>query len=138
MANTYTITGATGNIGKRISENLLDTGHKVRAVARNVEKLQTLVDKGAEAFSGTLEDTEFLTRAYQGSDAVFAMIPPDFQSNDFRAFQNDIAKSHINAIKNAGLKNVVALSSIGAHLTEGAGIVQGLNDFEQYLNNSLI
>jgi uncharacterized protein YbjT (DUF2867 family) len=135
MANTYTITGATGNIGKRISENLLDTGHKVRAVARKVEKLQTLVDKGAEAFSGTLEDTEFLTRAYQGSDAVFAMIPPDFQSNDFRAFQNVIAKSHISAIKNTGLKNVVALSSIGAHLTEGAGIVQGLYDFEQYLNH---
>ncbi len=135
MANTYTITGATGNIGKRITEHLLDTGHKVRAVARNVEKLQTLVDKGAEAFSGSLEDTEFLTRAYQGSDAVFAMIPPNFQSNDFRTFQNDIAKSHISAIKSAGLKKVVALSSLGAHLTEGAGIVQGLNDFEQHLNN---
>ena len=135
MDNTYTITGATGNIGHRITENLLDVGHKVRAVARNVEKLQTLVEKGAEAFSGSLEDTEFLTRAYQGSDAVFAMTPPDSQSNDFRAFQNDIAKSHISAIKSAGLKNVVALSSIGAHLTEGAGIVQGLNDFEQHLNN---
>ncbi len=135
MDNTYTITGATGNIGKRITENLLDTGHNVRAVARNVEKLQTLVDKGAEAFSGSLEDTEFLTRAYQGSDAVFAMIPPNFQSNDFRTFQNDIAKSHISAIKSAGLKKVVALSSLGAHLTEGAGIVQGLNDFEQHLNN---
>ena len=135
MDNTYTITGATGNIGHRITEDLLDAGHKVRAVARNVEKLQTLVDKGAEAFSGSLEDTEFLARAYQGSDAVFAMTPPNPQSNDFRAFQNDIAKSHISAIKSAGLKYVVALSSIGAHLTEGAGIVQGLNDFEQHLNN---
>jgi uncharacterized protein YbjT (DUF2867 family) len=114
---------------------LLDTGHNVRAVARNVEKLQILVDKGAEAFSGSLKDTQFLTRAYQGSDAVFAMTPPDYQSNDFRAFQIDIAKSHISAIKSAGLKNVVALSSLGAHLTEGAGVVQGLNDFEQHLNN---
>ena len=64
MANTYTITGATGNIGNRITENLMDAGHKVRAVARNIETLQTLVDKGAEAFKGSLEDTEFLTRAY--------------------------------------------------------------------------
>jgi uncharacterized protein YbjT (DUF2867 family) len=135
MANTYTITGATGNIGKRITENLLDAGHKVRAVARNVEKLQALVDKGAEAFSGSLEDTEFLTRAYQGSDVVFAMTPPDYQSIDFRAFQNNIAKSHVSAIKSAGVENVVALSSIGAHLSEGTGVVQGLYDFEQQLSN---
>ena len=63
------------------------------------------------------------------------MTPPNSQSNDFRAYQNDIAESHVAAIKSAGLKYVVALSSIGAHLTEGAGIVQGLNDFEQHLNN---
>ena len=135
MAHTYTITGATGNIGKRITESLLDAGHKVRAVARSADKLQTLVDKGAEAFSGSMENTEFLTRAYQGSDAVFAMTPPDYQSNDFRAFQNDIAKSHVSAIKGADVKNVVALSSVGAHLTEGAGVVQGLYDFEQHLGN---
>ena len=133
MANTYTITGATGNIGKKITENLLDAGYKVRAVARGADKLQTLVDKGAEAFSGSMEDTEFLTRAYQGSDAVFAMTPPDYQSNDFRAFQNDIAKSHVSAIKGADVRNLVALSSVGAHLTEGAGVVQGLYDFEQHL-----
>ena len=62
------------------------------------------------------------------------MTPPDYHSNDFRAFQNEIAKSHISAIKRAGVGNVVALSSLGAHLTEGAGVVQGLYDFEQHLN----
>ncbi len=134
MSRTYTITGATGHIGKRITEHLLTSGHRVRAVARTAERLQPLVDQGAEGFDGSLEDADFLIRAYQGSDGVFAMIPPDFQSTDFRAFQNVVAQSHVKAIQSAGVKHVVALSSIGAHLTEGAGIVQGLNDFEQRLS----
>lgn len=135
MANTYAITGATGNIGHRITEKLLAEGHKVRAIARTAEKLQTLADKGAETSPGALEDTDFLTRAYQGAEAVFAMIPPNLQSPDCRAFQNAVAKSHVTAVMEADVKNVVALSSIGAHLTEGAGIVQGLHDFEQHLSS---
>ncbi len=134
MANTYAITGATGNIGRLITEKLLTEGHHVRAIARTAEKLQALVDQGAEARSGSLEDTSYLTEAYRGVDGVFAMTPPDFQSNDYRAFQIKASKSHVAALKSSGVKNVVALSSIGAHLTEGAGIVQGLHDFEQQLS----
>ncbi len=134
MVHTYAITGATGNIGRQITEKLLTEGHHVRAIARTAEKLQALIDKGAEASPGSVEDTAFLTEAYRGIDGVFAMIPPNFQSDDFQAFQNEVAKSHVGAIKSSGVKNVVALSSIGAHLTEGAGIVQGLHDYEQHLS----
>lgn len=134
MANTYTITGATGNIGHLICQKLLTEGHTIRAIARTEKKLQALADKGAEIHAGSLENTDFLTKAYQGADAVFAMTPPNYVSTDFRAFQNELAKSHVAAVKNAGVKNVVALSSIGAHLPEGAGVVQGLHDFEKHLS----
>ncbi len=62
------------------------------------------------------------------------MIPPDYQSHDYNAFQIKVARFHVAAIKSSGAKNVIALSSIGAHLTEGVGIVQGLHDFEQRLS----
>ncbi len=75
-----------------------------------------------------------MTNAYQGADAVFAMIPPNFVSTDYRAFQNEVAQSHMAAVKDAGVKNLVALSSIGGHLLEGAGIVQGLHDFEEHVS----
>jgi len=134
MTNTYAITGATGNIGHQITETLLARGHNIRAIARAADKLQSMTDKGAEARSGSVEDTAFLTEAYRGVDGIFAMIPPDSQSDDYRAFQIKVAKSHVAAIKGSGVKKVVALSSIGAHLNEGAGIVQGLHDFEQHLS----
>lgn len=133
MPSIYTITGATGNIGRGISEKLLTEGHTVRAVARNEKNLKFLADRGAEIFSGDLEDEGFLASAYQGADAVFAMIPPNLQSEDYMAFADRVAKNHVNAIRNGGVKNVVALSSIGAHLPEGSGIVLGLHNFEQHL-----
>jgi uncharacterized protein YbjT (DUF2867 family) len=134
MANTYTITGATGNIGHLICQKLLAEGHTIRAIARTDKKLQALADKGAEIYTGSLEDTAFLINTYQGADALFAMTPPNFVSTDYRAFQNKLAQSHVAAVKDAGVKNVVALSSIGAHLLEGAGVVQGLHDFEKHLS----
>ena len=44
MANTYAITGATGNIGHVICEKLLAEGHTVRAIARTVKKAVSSTD----------------------------------------------------------------------------------------------
>lgn len=134
MPNTYTVTGATGNTGGIVAEKLLAEGHEVRAVARDTQKLQGLASKGAEALTGDIGDADFLTSAYQGADGVFAMIPPNLQADDYLAFADSIGKTHVTAIQRSGVKNVVALSSIGAHLPEGSGIVRTLYDFEQRLN----
>lgn len=133
MSNIYTITGATGNIGSGIVTRLLDQGHEVRAVARDENKLKRLAEKGAIPLAGNLQDLDFLTSAYTGADAVFAMIPPHLQSNDFLAYADGIAKKHVLAVVESNVGNVVALSSIGAHLSQGNGIVRALYDFEQRL-----
>jgi uncharacterized protein YbjT (DUF2867 family) len=133
MSCTHTVTGATGNTGRVIAETLLEGGHAVRVVGRNAERLQPLVDKGAQPFVGSVEDAEFLTGAYQGADCVYVMIPPNPQSNDYVAEADRISKAHVKAINNAGAKKVVALSSIGAHRPDGTGVVQVLYNLEQDL-----
>jgi len=132
--NMYVVTGATGNIGHRIAEILLERGKKVRVVARTAEKLQPLASRGAEAFPGTLEDGKFLAGAFRDVKGVFAMIPPDMQTADFRAYQNRIGSAIVEAVKAAGVPFVVNLSSVGAHLDQGNGPVAGLYDQEQRLN----
>jgi NAD(P)-dependent dehydrogenase (short-subunit alcohol dehydrogenase family) len=52
MPHLVTITGATGNIGTVLAGRLLQSGVKIRAVARNAEKLVPLTAKGAEARVG--------------------------------------------------------------------------------------
>ncbi|UCD65076.1 MAG: NAD(P)H-binding protein [Candidatus Zixiibacteriota bacterium] len=130
----YVITGATGNIGSKIVWNLLNLNKRVRVIGRDASRLQPFVEKGAEAAVGHLEDVEFLTRAFQGATAVFAILPPNLNATNIREYQNTVGKAITTAIKNAGVSHVVNLSSLGAHLTRDAGIVQGLHDQEERLN----
>ena len=130
----YVITGATGNIGKVIASNLLEKGKKVRAIGRNVDKLKELTAKGAESFVGDIYDADFIRNAFKGATAVFCMIPPNYQSKDFRKDQQRVAHNYVNAVKENGIKQVMLLSSIGAHLRNGAGVVDGLGDMEEYFS----
>ncbi len=130
----YVITGATGNTGKEIAAALLAAGQEVTVIGRSAERLQPLVAKGAKPAIGSLDDANFLAKTFQGAKAVYALIPPNYAAENFRAYQNRIADALVSAVKQAGVKYVVALSSVGAHLTEKAGVVQGLYDMEQKFN----
>lgn len=129
------VTGATGHVGGKIAHKLLDAGQKVRVISRHADKMEPLVDKGAEAATGSLDNAKFLTTAFEGASVVFAIIPSDIHAADIRAHQNKIGESIATSIQHAGVKHVVNLSSVGAHLPEHAGIVQGLYDQELRLNH---
>ena len=62
----YLITGATGNVGNRVSRQLLSEGHQVRVFGRNRERLQPLVDMGATPFVGDMWDKESVNEAFRG------------------------------------------------------------------------
>lgn len=130
----YAIMGATGNVGGKTADLLLNRGEKVRVIARSEERLKQFRDRGAEVSTGDAADTGFLTKAFTGADAVFTIIPPNMMASDLRGFQNEIGESVATAIRNSGVKYVVNLSSLGAELPEGTGPIKGLHDQEQRLN----
>ena len=128
------ITGATGNTGKPATEALLAKGEKVRVIGRDASKLQPFVQKGAEAFVGTVEDAAFLRKAFQGATAAYLLIPPDLQTNDLRGYQERVVADYAAAIAEATVPYVVTLSSVGADLTEKSGPILGLHNLEVKLN----
>lgn len=128
------VTGATGNTGRRIAEALSAEGKKVRAVGRDAKRLKSLVDQGAEAMVGSLDDSGAMTRAFKGADAVFAMIPPNPAAPNMREYQKKVGEVLAAALAKSGVRYVVHLSSVGAHLSEKVGPVTGLYDQEQRLN----
>jgi uncharacterized protein YbjT (DUF2867 family) len=130
----YVILGASGNTGRVVANTLLDRGQKVRVVGRNATHLQTLAAKGAETFIADLTDSGALTQAFQHADSAYVMIPPNVTSPDYLGHANRVSDAIVAAVKNAGTKNVVALSSIGADKTSGTGPVAGLHNLEQKLN----
>jgi len=128
------ILGATGHIGHTIAERLLERGKSVRVIGRNAERLAPLVQKGAIPFTGSLDDTAFLSRAFDGCHSVFALIPPQPQAIDFSAYQRRTGEAIKTAVQSSSVKYVVNLSSQGAHLAQGTGPIVGLHDQEQRLN----
>jgi uncharacterized protein YbjT (DUF2867 family) len=121
------VMGATGNTGGRVAEILLSRGQKVRAIGRDEGKLKPLVDKGAEAAVGDAADADFLARAFEGADAVYTLLPPDMKTEDLRAFQDRVGIATVAALKRAGVKRVVLLSSQGADVPTGTGPIAGLH-----------
>jgi uncharacterized protein YbjT (DUF2867 family) len=82
---------------------------------------------------GDLGNTTFLTEALRGADAVFAMIPPNYNAPDLRAYHLRIATSLAESLQMAGVPRVVALSSSGASLPSGTGPIADLHTFEKRL-----
>lgn len=130
----YVVMSATGNIGSKLANILLDKGEKVRVIGRSSERLKPLVDHGAEAAVGDVSDAAFLTNTFKGADAVFALIPPNYTAVDFRAEYKAVGANIVKAIQESGVKHVLFLSSVGADLPEKTGVVKGLRDVEQQLN----
>ena len=130
----YVILGASGNTGHVVAQQLLSKGKKVRVVGRNAGHLQLLAAEGAEKFVADITDAPALTKAFHQADSVYVMIPPNPTSPDFRAFQSRVSDAIAKALQDAGVKNVVALSSLGTDKSSGTGPILGLHDLEQKLN----
>jgi uncharacterized protein YbjT (DUF2867 family) len=130
----YVIAGASGNTGKIVAHELLSHGKKVKVIGRNAAHLKPLVDKGAEALTGDLTDSGFLKKAFSGAEAVYILIPPNPKSTDFPAYQKTVSDNYLEAVKSGGIKYVVLLSSVGAHLRHGAGVIDGLGYLEEKLS----
>lgn len=64
------LTGATGFIGSRIVPELLSAGHQVLGLTRSDEGARALIEAGAEAYHGTIDDPETLRDGAAQADAV--------------------------------------------------------------------
>lgn len=130
----FTVTGSLGNISKTLTELLIKAGHEITVISSNAEKKSAIEALGAKAAIGSVSDTDFLTKAFQDADAVYTMVPPNLMQNNYRDYMSNVGRNFAAAIKNSGVKRVVNLSSIGAHLPDGTGPIKGLHDVEHILN----
>jgi uncharacterized protein YbjT (DUF2867 family) len=132
--NKYVITGSLGNISRPVVEGLVAKGKTVSVVTSKTDKVAEIEKLGATALVGDVNDAAFVRDAFRGAEVVYTMIPPIWQTNDWRGDQNRIADHYVAALTENRVPYVVNLSSVGAHLGHGCGPVDGLYDFEQKLN----
>lgn len=130
----YIVTGSIGNISRNIINSLVAADKEVLVITSSFERSEEIEKLGAKALLGSVNDAQFIKEAFAGADVVYTMIPPNWQTDNWRVSQNAVARNYIEAIKANEIKYVVNLSSVGADKPEGNGPVNGLHDFEQLLN----
>jgi uncharacterized protein YbjT (DUF2867 family) len=132
------ITGSLGHISSPLTKELVQKGHSVTVISSKPEKQKEIEALGAAAAIGSIEDVRFLTTAFTGADAVYSMLPPhDFfgPAFDIMEYARRIANNYAQAIRQSGVKRLVHLSSIGAHLDKGTGLILAHHYAEEILND---
>ena len=129
-----TLTGSLGNIGKPLTQKLVEAGHEVTVITSSTKTAAEIETLGAKPAVGSVEDIDFLTHTFKGADVVYTMVPNNFGAASMRKYIASIGQNYADAIVNAGIQNIVNLSSIGADLDGGTGPIAGLHDVEGILN----
>lgn len=131
------VTGSLGHISKPLTTTLVEQGHAVTVISSQPAKQKEIEALGARAAIGSLEDVDFLTSTFKGADAVYCMVPPNNYfdpSLDLIGYYRKLGHNYAQAIEQSGVKRVVNLSTIGAHLDKDNGILLGAHHVQNILN----
>jgi len=131
------ITGSLGHISRPLTLQLVQEGHNVTVVSSNNSRSAEITLLGATPAIGSLEDAAFLTKTFTGADAVYTMIPPNNyfdHSLDLVEYYRRLGNNYKQAVQQSGVKRQVHLSTIGAHLSKGNGILLGAHYVEGILD----
>jgi NAD(P)H dehydrogenase (quinone) len=114
----FAITGITGKVGGAVAQHLISQGHKVRAIVRSEEKGRQWAALGCDVAIAAVEDPIALAKAFDNTDGVFLMIPPNFDPEPGFPQTRENAAAIRHAIETAQPKKIVFLSTVGAHVAE--------------------
>jgi uncharacterized protein YbjT (DUF2867 family) len=130
------IAAASGNIGRRTAEKVIQAGTETVLLARNPEKLADLVAKGAIVHSISSDDAQGLIEATQQADALFWLTPPKLDVPNMRDWYLHTATAGANAVRANNIPRVVNISSIGAGAKPNLGTVSFSGDVESIFNQT--
>lgn len=130
----FSIAGVTGHTGKVAAETLLAWGHKVRVIVRDAAKGAEWAARGAEVAVADITDVSAFAAAMRGTDGAYVLLPPNFATGDFRAWQARVGGALVEAVQASGVPHVVLLSSIGAQHPDGTGPIKGLYPVEEAIS----
>lgn len=117
------VLGATGYVGSRLIPRLLDKGYRVRAVARNAQKLRSRAWSAhplAELVEADVFDLPSLTEAVRGCRAVYYLVHSmNPGTHDFADADRQAAENMVAAATAGGAGRIIYLGGLGE---EGAGL----------------
>jgi len=122
-----TVTAPTGTIGAQVVDRLLDHGAPVRVVVRDPARLPSRVREAVDVIEGSHADADVIAAAFDGTEALFWLVPPNPQAESVEAAYVDFTKPACAALPGTGITRVVGISALGrgTPMAPYAGFVTG-------------
>jgi uncharacterized protein YbjT (DUF2867 family) len=105
------VTGATGYVGGRLVPRLLDSGYKVRCLARDASRLKNRWN-GAEIFQGDVLDETSLNDALKGIETAYYLIHSMGSDSEFSKTDVIAAENFARAAENQNVKRIIYLGGL--------------------------
>jgi len=100
--------GASGMIGSRVLQELVDRGHQVSAVVRNPEKVTT---HGVKVIKGDVTDPASVAAAAKGAEAaISAYAPPHTEVEKI----SEATRSLLSGLATAGVGRLIVVGGSGS------------------------
>ena len=108
------VTGATGFVGPKVANAIVDAGHEVRVLERKPGSWQEAGVRCQEAAQGDLTDPDSLRRAAEGRDVVVHLVAiRQGRPEQFRRIMIEGTRSLLAAATEAGAGRFVLMSALG-------------------------
>jgi NAD(P)H dehydrogenase (quinone) len=120
MAQTFLVTGAGGQLGRRVLELLVQSKPgRLIATTRNPDKLAEFARQGVEVRKADFGDAASLSDAFSGADRLLLVSTDELATPGKRLAQHRAA---VAAAEKAGVKHVVYTSAPTTYPTSGGSL----------------
>jgi uncharacterized protein YbjT (DUF2867 family) len=130
------IAAASGNIGRRAAERVVQAGAETVLLTRQPEKLADLAAQGAIVKPISSDDTQGLIEATQDAEALFWLTPPKLNTPSLRDWYIQTATAGATAVRENRIKRMVNISSLGAGAEADLGTVTFVGTVESIFNQT--
>ena len=119
----YVVAGVTGNTGSVAAETLLAQDKQVTVIVRSAEKGEPWKAKGAKVAISSLDDRPKMTEILRDAEGAYLLIPPNYESGNYLEGRRRLIQALAEAVDASKIEHVVLMSSSGAHLPSGTGLI---------------
>lgn len=127
------IGAAAGNIGSRIAKKVASANHSAVLLGNKLSSLHDLNIPNSSSYEVDMSNLEQVVEHTKGADAIFWLVPPNIAVSSLKEWYDDIIAAGVAAIKENKIPRVVAISSLGAGISDNLGTVTYVGNLERAL-----